>query len=121
MQAGENVDLIEATARESFHVMRHAWTVGLSTQKRAISITHEIFAMKSQQVVHVIMVAGLEMTVGWTRGLRIRHFSRTLLIGDVCANLVHQALHVQVGSEVVRHGLRNSNLRGTCKHKAKSI
>ena len=49
------------------------------------------------------MVTGIEMTVGWPshRLLFIRR--RALLVGDIRANVVHQTLHVQIGTVVIKH------------------
>ncbi len=89
MQTGQHVELVEATACELLQVVRHAGLVRLATEQRTIGLAHKVFAVKPQQIVHVIMIFVLEVSVGLTGRRAILDLGRTLLGGNVRANLVH--------------------------------
>ena len=67
MQTGQHVQLVEAATGELLQMVRHAWVVRLSTKQCTIRLAHKVLSMKSQQVVHVIMIFVLQVAVGLSR------------------------------------------------------
>lgn len=89
MQASQHVHLVEASACELLQVVRHAWVIRLATKQRSISLAHEVFSVKPQQVVHVIMILMFQVSVGRTGRRAILGVDRAMLVGNVGTNLVH--------------------------------
>ena len=77
--------------------MRQTCFVSLSTQERAIGIPHKVFTMKPQQIVDVVMVSKAQIAVRWTMHWRVHVIRGLLPARNIFADLVHQALNVQIG------------------------